>query len=393
MDSTREPARKWRRLVSQFVDLEADAADDDGEDEEGYEEEGEEGEEEEEYEEEENVNGRFAIVTQLYCTKLNCEDLNDGQIGQTTLDRYQEFEKYINDMMAPYLQRPVTAEEPQSQASHYDDHNSVMRPPCWLRLCKKHLDFDKGIKRYRADAALGFELKDGSYDILLIPRFRFRFEKRGGRPPRRLSVGQGDMPAGIKARKIGDNTYKFIFDEIFVPFVVKRDVPSKFFEKGKTVRSVDISFFATGMLTFKLNHETMLMGEKYDRFMLISSELFLRSPLEAGEQVRIETGSFMNSVGEVMMANHDIDTYSVRIDGREDGLEVEGVHLRRCFSVGDHVSVVNSLANDWVGGVCFIAKLEGSLITVQSRDTKDEVRRSSIMLEFEINTINTVNCS
>src|SRR6266550_3681905 len=367
MDSTREPARKRRRLVSQFVDLEADAADDDGEDEEGYEEEGEEGEEEEEYEEEENVNGRFAIVTQLYCTKLNCEDLNDGQIGQTTLDRYQEFEKYINDMMAPYLQWPVTAEEPQSQASHYDDHNSVMRPPCWLRLCKKHLDFDKGIKRYRADAALGFELKNGSYDILLVPRFRFRFEKRGGRPPRRLSVGQGDMPAGIKARKIGDNTYKFLLDEIFVPFVVKRYVPSKFFEKGKTVRSVDISFFATGMLTFKLNHETMLMGEKYDRFMLISSELFLRSPLEAGERVRI--------------------------DGREDGLEVERVHLRRCFSVGDHVSVVNSLANDWVGGVCFIAKLEGSLITVQSRDTKDEVRRSSIMLEFEINTINTVNCS
>jgi len=90
----------------------------------------------------------------------------------------------------------------------------------------------------------------------------------------------------------------------------------------------------------------------------------------------------MNSVGEVAMANHDIDTYSIWIDGREDGVEVNGVHLRRRFSVGDHVSVVNSLAKDWVGGVCFITKLEGSLITVQSRNTKDEVRRSSIMLEF-----------
>jgi len=305
---------------------------------------------------------------------LNREDLDDVEIGQTTLDRYQEFEQYINDMMAPYLQRPAV-ERSESRASYGDDHDSVLKPPCWLRLCKKHPDFDKGIKRYRADAALGFELKNGSYDILLVPRFRFRFEKRGGRPPRRLSVGQGDTTAGIKARKTSDNTYKFLLDEIFVPFVVKRDIPFKFFEKGKTVRSVDVSFFATGMLTFKLNHETMLIGEKYNRFMLISSELFLRSSLEAGERVRIETGSFMSSVGEVVMANHDSDTYILRIDGREDGVEVEGVHLRRHFSVGDHVSVVNSLAKEWVGGVCFITKLqvEGSLITVQSRDTKDEV--------------------
>ncbi|KAF8328765.1 hypothetical protein F5887DRAFT_924101 [Amanita rubescens] len=55
------------------------------------------------------------------------------------------------------------------QASRYDDHNSVMKPPCWLRLCKKHPDFDKGIKRYRADAALGFELKDSSSNMLLVP--------------------------------------------------------------------------------------------------------------------------------------------------------------------------------------------------------------------------------
>ncbi|KAF8335501.1 hypothetical protein F5887DRAFT_1079142 [Amanita rubescens] len=68
-----------------------------------------------------------------------------------------------------------------------------------------------------------------------------------------------------------------------------------------------------------------------------------------------------------------ISTHSVRIDGRKDGVEVEGVHLRRHFSVGDHVSVVNSLAKDWVGGVCFITKLEGSLITVQSHNTKDEL--------------------
>ncbi len=61
MDVVREPARKRRRLVSQFVNLEADAADDE-EDEEGFEEEGE-GEEEYEEDEDENLNGRFAIVT------------------------------------------------------------------------------------------------------------------------------------------------------------------------------------------------------------------------------------------------------------------------------------------------------------------------------------------
>jgi len=171
------------------------------------------------------------------------------QIAQTTLDRYQEFEQYIDEMMARYLQRPV-AEEPQSQASHYDDHNSVMKPPCWLRLCKKHLDFDKGIKRYRADAALGFELKDGSYNIHWNPDIGFD-----------LRNVVGALLTGLKAREIGDNNYEFLLDKIFMPFVVKQGVPRKFFEKGKTIRSLDVSFFATGMLTFKLNHKTMMVGE------------------------------------------------------------------------------------------------------------------------------------
>jgi hypothetical protein len=60
----REPAHKRRRLVSQFVDLEADA-DDDDDDEEGYE--GAEGEKEQEYQEDDDdddeVDGRFANVT------------------------------------------------------------------------------------------------------------------------------------------------------------------------------------------------------------------------------------------------------------------------------------------------------------------------------------------
>jgi hypothetical protein len=59
----REPARKRRRLVSQFVDLEADAADDEDE-EEGYE--SAEGEQEEESQEDDDdddeVDGRFVNV-------------------------------------------------------------------------------------------------------------------------------------------------------------------------------------------------------------------------------------------------------------------------------------------------------------------------------------------
>jgi hypothetical protein len=307
------------------------------------------------------------------CIELNREDLDDVDAGHTALDRYQQFEQYINEMMAPYLVHQPANHTPSSPASHDYDEDAVMKAPCWLRLCKKHPEFDKGIKRYRTDAAIGFELNDGLYDILLVPRYRFRFEKRGGRPPRRLFKGQGDVAAGLKARKTGDNQYRFLRDEIFVPFVVKRDVPAKFFEKGKAVQSADVSFFASGMLAFKLNHTTMMLEEKYDRFMHISSELFLRSPLQARDKVRIETGTFMNSVGEVVTPNHDIDTYIVRIDGGGDE-EVEGVHLRRHFSVGGHVSVVASSADGWAGRVCFITKLEGSSITVNSSNTKDEVR-------------------
>jgi hypothetical protein len=306
------------------------------------------------------------------CIKLNLEDLDDVEAAQTTPDRYQQFEQYINDMMAPYLVRQPADRPPSSPASNDYDQDSVMKPPCWLRLCKKHPEFDQAIKRYRTDAAIGFELNDGSYDILLVPRYRFRYEKRGGRPPRRLFKGQGDIAAGLKARKIGKNQYKFLRDEIFVPFVVKRNVPVTFFEKGKAVRSADVAFFASGMLTFKLNHTTMLLEEKYDRFMLISSELYLRSPLQAGDKVRIATGTLMNSVGEVVTPNHDIDTYLVRIDGGGDE-EVEGVHLRRHFSVGGHVSVVASSADGWAGRNCFVTKLEGSSITVSSSNAKDEV--------------------
>jgi hypothetical protein len=300
---------------------------------------------------------------------LNCEDGEDAQM--TTVDRHQEFERYIDDMVGPYLHPPAT-HEPSRQASHDEDKAYLKKPPCWLRLCKKHPDFDKGIKRYRADTAIGFGLNDGSYDVLLIPRYRFKSERRGGRPPRRLFNGSGDAAGLKKARKIGKDTYKFLLDEIFVPFVVKRGVSANFFEKGKAVRSADVAYFASGMLTFRLNHGIMA-EEKHNRFMLLSSELFLRSPLEAGEKVKVETGSFINIEGEVVMANHDHDTYSMRVDGKEDVEEVEGRHLRRRFSVGDHVSVVTSLANGWAGRVGFITKLQGSLITVQSRDTKDEV--------------------
>ncbi|KAF8323663.1 hypothetical protein F5887DRAFT_927174 [Amanita rubescens] len=353
LDHMQEPARKRRRVqvVSQFLDLEADAAGDG---------------EEEEYEQDEDEEDDGDDDDNLD------EGVDDVEDAQITVDRHQEFEQYINDMMGPYLQRPAN-HQPSKQASHDDDDGSLMKPPCWLRLCKKHPDFDKGIKRYRADAAIGFGLNDGSYDVLLIPRYRFKFERRGGRPPRRLFNGPGDVtPGGLKARKIGKDTYKFLLDKIFVPFVVKRGVPAKFFEKGKAVRSADVAYFASGMLTFRLNHAIMV-EEKHNRFMLISSELFLRSPLEAREKVKVETGTFMSMEGEVVMANHDDDTYSVRVDGKEDVEEVEGVHLRRRFSLGDHVSVVTSLANGWAGSVGFITKLEGGLITVQSRDTKDEL--------------------
>jgi hypothetical protein len=61
------------------------------------------------------------------------------------------------------------------------------------------------------------------------------------------------------------------------------------------------------MLTFRLNH-AMMAEEKHSRFMLISSKLFLHSPLEAGEKVKVETRTFMTIEGEVVMANHDDDT-------------------------------------------------------------------------------------
>ena len=52
----------------------------------------------------------------------------------------------------------------------------------------------------------------------------------------------------------------------------------------------------------------MMAEEKHSRFMLISSKLFLHSPLEAGEKVKVETRTFMTIEGEVVMANHDDDT-------------------------------------------------------------------------------------
>jgi hypothetical protein len=59
----REPAPKRRRLISQFLDLEAETADDE-DDEEGYE--GAEGEQEQEFQEDddddEEVDGMFANV-------------------------------------------------------------------------------------------------------------------------------------------------------------------------------------------------------------------------------------------------------------------------------------------------------------------------------------------
>lgn len=274
-------------------------------------------------------------------------------------------------MMASYI-HPVTTAASPSQAPPLPPfgNDPPVAPPCWLRLGKKIRNFGVEINRYRGDAAVGLELNGSSYDILLIPRFRHRFEKRGGRPPRRLFKVPGEIAAGLKAKEKGNNRYRYIRDDIFAPFVVKRGIPIGAFEKNVPVNTTDVAFFASGMLTFTLNHGD-LVGEKHDRFMLLSSELFLRSPLEAGDKVDVESGTLTGSSGEILMAYDNNDTHIVRMEGGD--VEVEGMHLRRHFSVGDHVDVIASSASGWAGRVGFVTKKENKVIVVQSKDTKEEV--------------------
>ena len=288
-------------------------------------------------------------------------------------ERNAAFEEFINTFEARYAgggeQRGHPhAAPPQSTLSITEEGLVqaalvVPRPPCWLRF-KKNLAHLPAVKRYRSDLALAFQRKESEYDVLLIPRFKFRYEEGRRRPSRRLFHRNLALAAGVKGKALAEGGKNCIWldkDQIFEPFTLKSKVPLNAFEPKAKIKADDVALFYRGMVQFwDLNAE--LSAPITKKFMLSSCQLYLQSPFLINERVLAFAGHSIGHRGRIRAIE---ELYcSIGIEGSVLREDIDIVNLCRWFQPGDHVKVHWTEWTEWRGAVGLVLKVEGDLVTV-----------------------------
>jgi hypothetical protein len=293
-----------------------------------------------------------------------------------TDDRNAGFEEFINTFEARYTN---TTAPPSPRlislnvtAEGLVQAPSVMpHPPCWLRF-KKKLTHLPEVKRYKSDLALAFRRSGSSYDVILPPRFKFRFEEGRRRRPRRLFNSKFAFAAGFKGKAAvkGSKEHRFDLDgdEILEPFVLKSNVPLEAFQPHALVKAEDFRFFYVGMAEFWAFHPEL--SEAISRpFIQLTCRLYLRRALQIDEKVEAVSGYAVGTQGVI----RDIDgtSCSVEVEGERGLTEMDERDLERWFQPGDHVRVHWSDQREWVGAQVMVLKLEGELVVVSGDNLAD----------------------
>ena len=370
--------------ISRFVDIEAAAGDDEDED-----------EDEEEEEEEEEEGNRDIDHGMSQCTRLNYKfELNGaldlvvyGEQGTAAVEQrvYDGFEEFINFFEARYIGNArATPPSPRPTSLNITAEGQIQaplarpNPPCWLRLKKKITNFP-AVKRYKSDLALAIRRTEAGYDILVVPRFKFKFEVGRKRPEARLFMSKFALVVGTKGKapKATGTKNGFFFngDEILEPFALKTGVPFEAFEAHASIKPLDIAVFHHGMADFWQYHPA-LSKPITTTFMSVSCHLYLRHPLQVGERVKAVSGYGLGCQGRIESSSEG--SYTVAINNGEKTQEFDGKDLRRYFKDGDHVKVYRAKQVDWRGALGHVLTIKDDLVTVHADSINADVSRSHI---------------
>ena len=245
-------------------------------------------------------------------------------------------------------------------------------PPCWLRFKKKLTDLP-AVKRYRSDLALAFRREESGYDVLVIPRFKFRYEEGGRRPAPRLFMSRFAFAAGFKGKSPAirsPNRFSLDGDEIFEPFALKSDVPADAFDLRANIKAEEIILFYYGAIEFWELHPD-LSRQITKKFMGLSCRLYLQHPVQINEKVEAVSGYAVGTKGRIRYI--DGDSCTVEVEGEDEGKEVDLIHLRRWFQAGDHVRVHWSEREEWRGALGIVLMVEDELVTVYKDEANPNV--------------------
>ena len=250
-------------------------------------------------------------------------------------------------------------------------------PPCWLRF-KKKLTNLPDVKRYKADLALAFEeTESGHYNVIVVPRFKPRYEEGRRRPAPRLFKSKFAFVAGFKgkapAEGLGKNQYTLNHDEIYEPFVVKKVVPLHAFDSHPALKPNDIALFYYGMIDFWDLHPE-ISGLIPRSFIEVTCQLYLRHPLQIDEKVEAVSGYGIGTQGWI----RDLDgtSCSIEVEGKAGLKQIEATHLRRWFKPGDHIKVHFSERLEWRDSLGLVILVEGDLVTVHRDDIIADVSKN-----------------
>jgi hypothetical protein len=241
------------------------------------------------------------------------------------------------------------------------------RVPRWLRF-KKMLPNMPVVKRYRSDLALAFRENESGVDVLVVPRFKFRFEEGRKRATPRLFNSNSAIATGFKGkgRAQGSDHHFFLNgDEIVEPFVVKPGVPLDAFQKNPDVKADDVVRFYYGFINF-WDHHPQLSKSITKKFVNWTCRLYLQRALEVHEKVEAIAGPYIGTRGWI----NSTEGHScwIQVEGQEALKEIDARNLQRLFQGGDHVRVQFTDVEPWRGQLGLVLKLKGELVVVQHVD-------------------------
>jgi hypothetical protein len=299
------------------------------------------------------------------------------------------FEEFFNIFEARFTgnRDDVVPLLPQQRTLDVTEEGLVQAPPMkpriprWLRF-KKMLPTMPGVKRYRSDLALAFRQNESGVDVLVVPRFKFRFEEGRKRATPRLFNSNFTFATGFKGkgRAQGSDHHFFLNgDEILEPFVVKPGVPLNAFQKNPDVRADDVVRFYYGFIQFR-DHHPQLSKPISKKFVDWTCRLYFQQALEVHEKVEAFTGPYIGTRGWINSTEGP--SCWIQVEGQEALKEIDVHNLQRLFQGGDHVKVHFTDLEPWRGEIGLVVKLEGELVMVQHMDnTNPEVSDLYILQE------------
>ena len=298
---------------------------------------------------------------------------------------YDGFEEFINTFEARYSGNTRATPPPPHPTSLNVTAEGLIQaplarpnPPCWLRF-KKKITTLSDVKRYKSDLALAIRRTGAGYDVLVVPRFKLKFEEGRKRPAARLFKSNFAfvVRSKIKGPEVtGDeNHFSLQGDEIFEPFALKTDVPFEAFETHASIKPGDINAFYIGMADFGAYHPDLSKSIS-KAFMSVTCNLFLRHPLQIGERVKAVSGYGLGLRGQIVSSSED--SCSVAINGGAKTQEFDSKDLRRDFKDGDHIKVHWTERKNWRGTVGHILTIKDDSVTVHAAKINDTVSRSYI---------------